>query len=694
MVTSLEDRVTSLELELHALSDRLSQVERATASVAPTPRVATASPLPPIVRPRPAQTPAPVAAPAVRRKVDVEELLGGRLLALVGGLAVVIGLIFLVALAIDRGWIDERLRVTLALVGSGALAAGCAWLYERRGKTQAALAGVAAGIAGLFLSLTAATSLYDLLPVPLGLAGALATGALGVVLALRWDSRTIAGLGILGALASPALLDATESLTTLGFLAVALAAAAAILTWKQWEWLRIAAFAIAMLQVGAWALMDSPGLVSLAAVLALFGVLNLVAALGYEIRVPTTTLRASTSLLVGANALIAGGIGYAVMVDDRSVRAAGVWVAAVSLAHLAAGLVALTLRRVSRPVGLLLLGVALVLGDIAFALLVDGAALAVGWAFSALALAVLARRGGQESGVVQGTLAGQLTLAIAHTLLFDAPVEALGEDASVSYGPLVAIVVSAFACARLAKDGEGRWRIVADAAAVAALAYTTALALDGPALVVAWVVQGVALLPIARRTGDDLAASGVFVFLGLALGHAVMYEARPDALVDGVESLPDAALALAAVVGGAIVVARARLGWASVPSHLIWLGAGAAAVYLASIGIVDSFQSGEGAYGGLDAGDRQQGQAVLSAFWGVVGLGLLWLGLSRDERAVRLAGFGLLAIAVGKVFIFDMSSLDSGYRVLTFILLGLLLLAGAFAYQRMRRQASAPSRSS
>jgi len=635
-----------------------------------------------------------VAAPAVRRKVDVEELLGGRLLALVGGLAVVIGLVFLVALAIDRGWIDERLRVTLALVGSGALAAGCAWLYERRGKTQAALAGVAAGIAGLFLSLTAATSLYDLLPVPLGLAGALATGALGVVLALRWDSRTIAGLGILGALASPALLDATESLTTLGFLAVALAAAAAILTWKQWEWLRIAAFAIAMLQVGAWALMDSPGLVSLAAVLALFGVLNLVAALGYEIRVPTTTLRASTSLLVGANALIAGGIGYAVMVDDRSVRAAGVWVAAVSLAHLAAGLVALTLRRVSRPVGLLLLGVALVLGDIAFALLVDGAALAVGWALSALALAVLARRGGQESGVVQGTLAGQLTLAIAHTLLFDAPVEALGEDASVSYGPLVAIVVSAFACARLAKDGEGRWRIVADAAAVAALAYTTALALDGPALVVAWVVQGVALLPIARRTGDDLAASGVFVFLGLALGHAVMYEARPDALVDGVESLPDAALALAAVVGGAIVVARARLGWASVPSHLIWLGAGAAAVYLASIGIVDSFQSGEGAYGGLDAGDRQQGQAVLSAFWGVVGLGLLWLGLSRDERAVRLAGFGLLAIAVGKVFIFDMSSLDSGYRVLTFILLGLLLLAGAFAYQRMRRQASAPSRSS
>ena len=32
-----------------------------------------------------------------------------------------------------------------------------------------------------------------------------------------------------------------------------------------------------------------------------------------------------------------------------------------------------------------------------------------------------------------------------------------------------------------------------------------------------------------------------------------------------------------------------------------------------------------------------------------------------------------------------MAALDQGYRVLSFVVLGLLLLAGAYAYQRTRR---------
>jgi uncharacterized membrane protein len=81
---------------------------------------------------------------------------------------------------------------------------------------------------------------------------------------------------------------------------------------------------------------------------------------------------------------------------------------------------------------------------------------------------------------------------------------------------------------------------------------------------------------------------------------------------------------------------------------------------------------------------REQGQAILSAFWSLLGLGLLWTGLRRDLRPLRLAGFALLAIAVGKVFLYDMAALDRGYRVLSFVVLGLLLLAGAYAYQRLR----------
>jgi uncharacterized membrane protein len=43
-----------------------------------------------------------------------------------------------------------------------------------------------------------------------------------------------------------------------------------------------------------------------------------------------------------------------------------------------------------------------------------------------------------------------------------------------------------------------------------------------------------------------------------------------------------------------------------------------------------------------------------------------------------------LLVTIAKLFLYDMSTLTSVYRVASFIGLGLLLLAGAFAYQRLR----------
>ena len=41
-------------------------------------------------------------------------------------------------------------------------------------------------------------------------------------------------------------------------------------------------------------------------------------------------------------------------------------------------------------------------------------------------------------------------------------------------------------------------------------------------------------------------------------------------------------------------------------------------------------------------------------------------------------------LAVGKVFLVDLANLESIWRVGSFLAIGLLLLAGAFAYQRVR----------
>src|SRR3954471_1805407 len=213
-----EERLARLEDRMLWLQKRLERLESQLAAEAPEekPQVAVAPP------PAPRPAPAPVARPVRQApKRDLEELLGGRLLALVGGVAVLVGLAFLVALAVQRGWLDEKARTALAFFGSAALLGLGVRLHEKRGQTQASLAAVGTAIAGLFLSLTAATVLYDLVPVGVALVGAFVVGTVGAALAVRWDATPIGGLGILGALGAPILTGATQDTQELVFLPAA-----------------------------------------------------------------------------------------------------------------------------------------------------------------------------------------------------------------------------------------------------------------------------------------------------------------------------------------------------------------------------------------------------------------------------------------------------------------------------------------
>jgi uncharacterized membrane protein len=105
-------------------------------------------------------------------------------------------------------------------------------------------------------------------------------------------------------------------------------------------------------------------------------------------------------------------------------------------------------------------------------------------------------------------------------------------------------------------------------------------------------------------------------------------------------------------------------------------------LYLTSGPVVTPFESGETVHSALLSA-HQQGQMVLSVFWGLVGVTTIVVGLHRDLHALRAAGLALLGVTVAKLFVSDLGTLSSMYRVVSFLGLGLLLLAGAF-WQRLR----------
>jgi uncharacterized membrane protein len=89
---------------------------------------------------------------------------------------------------------------------------------------------------------------------------------------------------------------------------------------------------------------------------------------------------------------------------------------------------------------------------------------------------------------------------------------------------------------------------------------------------------------------------------------------------------------------------------------------------------------------------RWRTQAGLSVLWAIyAGVALAW-GLARDNRAIRYAGLALLGLTVFKVFAIDFAEVRTAYRILSFVVLGVVLLLVSVAYQK-RRSAPPPAES-
>ena len=115
------------------------------------------------------------------------------------------------------------------------------------------------------------------------------------------------------------------------------------------------------------------------------------------------------------------------------------------------------------------------------------------------------------------------------------------------------------------------------------------------------------------------------------------------------------------------------------PPRAVWTLAGLG-LYTASLSILGAAEALS------TAGEKtefQRGHTAVSAFWGVVAFTALLVGLRRCLQVLRLAALGLFALALGKLFLYDLSTLSSVSRALSFLAVGAVLLLAGFFYQRL-----------
>lgn len=74
----------------------------------------------------------------------------------------------------------------------------------------------------------------------------------------------------------------------------------------------------------------------------------------------------------------------------------------------------------------------------------------------------------------------------------------------------------------------------------------------------------------------------------------------------------------------------------------------------------------------------------ISILWSLYALGLILGGIIRKVPVLRFLGLGLFVVVAWKLFFVDLAQLDQFYRIIAFIILGLLVLSGSFLYLKFK----------
>jgi uncharacterized membrane protein len=89
---------------------------------------------------------------------------------------------------------------------------------------------------------------------------------------------------------------------------------------------------------------------------------------------------------------------------------------------------------------------------------------------------------------------------------------------------------------------------------------------------------------------------------------------------------------------------------------------------------------------------RPNGAALVTAAWFLDAVALVVAGLRGGSRTVRTAGAAVMALTMGKLFVFDMSEVDAGWRIVVFLAFGAVLLALGYAFPSLWRDEASPER--
>ena len=207
--------------------------------ITPLPIVTAQKSVPAVPPPLPITPPPPIPAPST---FNWEAFMGVKLFAWLGGLALFLGVVFLVKYSFENNLITPLGRLTIGgIVGAGLVAIG--WWLARGQYRVSAQSLCATGIVILYADLFAAHSFYLLISLATAFFAMAAITLFSFLLAVALDAQVIVILGLLGGFLTPFLLASGIDNAPALFLYIALLdlGVAAVALRKRWLYLLLLA---------------------------------------------------------------------------------------------------------------------------------------------------------------------------------------------------------------------------------------------------------------------------------------------------------------------------------------------------------------------------------------------------------------------------------------------------------------------
>jgi uncharacterized membrane protein len=657
--------------------------------------------------------------------VSIEYAVATHWLLRLGIIILVVGIGFFLKYSIERGFLGPVARVGLSTAtGLGLLIVGTQMLGRRYQLIGQGLLG--AGLATLYFSVFAAANFYHLIHVlpAFGLM-ALVTLSAGWI-AVRFNSVLAAILGIIGGYGTPVMLSTGEVnfVGLNGYMLLLGCGVLGISLWKNWPLLNLLSFlstyalvivSLNQYQIGHfWQVMPF-----LVAFFALFS--TLIFLYNLTNRIPSTVL---DLLALFANAGIFFGLSYNLITDAYNRQ----WVAAVTLGLAAfyVGHIYYFLYRKLLDRGLLLsfIGLAALFVSVTIPLLLAPKWITASWAIQAfvmlwiagkmkseflrhvsyvLYLIVLGRFGfidlpGQFAGPVSANqpLGDYFRLLVERVVMFAVPIASMGGAFFLLRSPATAAARPLERANDIQSVIRESWALRTTlAVALGMLFLYLHLELDRsfaywygpmrlPILSLLWLAFAFYVLYDYLKSGTVLVLYLLGFIVVAVLGKLLVFDLpawqlSPEMVYGSPYSLRDAGLRL--VDFGAMIAfftVAFYLLFGRLDARLVGVLSGIVALALLFLYTTLELNTILGAYvPGLRAGG-------VSILWGVFALGLILPGIWKQVRGLRLAGLGLFAVVVWKVFFIDLAHLDQFYRIIAFIVLGLVVLSGSFVYLKYR----------